>query len=73
MSIRLPRRCSDAATADAGAHRTGRRRRVRLDGIGGKLFTSPKTADTYPRMEKLEMTHGSELVQVAVKAGLLKG
>lgn len=42
--------------------------------IGEKLFISPKTVDTYRArlMEKLGLTHRSELVRTAVKAGLLK-
>ena len=41
--------------------------------IGAKLFISPKTVDTYRArvMEKLGLTHRSELVRMAVKAGLL--
>jgi two-component system, NarL family, response regulator NreC len=42
--------------------------------IGEKLFISPKTVDTYRAriMEKLGLTHRSELVRFALKAGLLK-
>ncbi len=42
--------------------------------IGEKLFISPKTVDTYRGriMEKLGLTHRSELVRFALKAGLLK-
>jgi two-component system, NarL family, response regulator NreC len=42
--------------------------------IGAKLFISPKTVDTYRSriMEKLGLTHRSELVQHALRAGLLK-
>lgn len=42
--------------------------------IGAKLFISPKTVDTYRSriMEKLGLHHRSELVRVALKAGLLK-
>jgi two-component system response regulator NreC len=42
--------------------------------IGGKLFISPKTVDTYRSriMQKLELTHRSELVRFALQAGLLK-
>lgn len=42
--------------------------------IGEKLFISPKTVDTYRArvMEKLGLTHRSELVRTAIKAGLLK-
>ena len=42
--------------------------------IGDKLFISPKTVDTYRArvMEKLGLTHRSELVRMAVRAGLLK-
>lgn len=42
--------------------------------IGGKLFISPKTVDTYRArvMEKLGLTHRSELVRMAVKAGMLQ-
>ena len=41
--------------------------------IGIKLFISPKTVDTYRArvMSKLGLTHRHELVQVAVKSGLL--
>jgi DNA-binding CsgD family transcriptional regulator len=42
--------------------------------IGEKLFISPKTVDTYRSriMEKLGLTHRSELVRQALRAGLLK-
>jgi two-component system, NarL family, response regulator NreC len=42
--------------------------------IGEKLFISPKTVDTYRSriMEKLGLTHRSELVRHALRAGLLK-
>ena len=42
--------------------------------IGIKLVISPKTVDTYRArvMGKLGLTHRYELVQVAVKSGLLK-
>ncbi len=42
--------------------------------IGEKLFISPKTVDTYRSriMQKLELTHRSELVRFALNAGLLK-
>lgn len=42
--------------------------------IGQKLFISPKTVDTYRArlMEKLGLTHRSELVRTALKGGLLK-
>jgi two-component system, NarL family, response regulator NreC len=42
--------------------------------IGEKLFISPKTVDTYRSriMEKLGLTHRSELVRHALQAGLLK-
>jgi two-component system response regulator NreC len=42
--------------------------------IGEKLFISPKTVDTYRAriMEKLGLTHRSELVRFALNAGLLK-
>jgi two-component system, NarL family, response regulator NreC len=42
--------------------------------IGEKLFISPKTVDTYRSriMEKLGLTHRSQLVRSALKAGLLK-
>ena len=42
--------------------------------IGEKLFISPKTVDTYRAriMEKLGLTHRSELVRFALRAGLLK-
>ncbi|MEX1183174.1 MAG: response regulator transcription factor [Gemmatimonadota bacterium] len=41
--------------------------------IGAKLFISPKTVDTYRArvMEKLGLNHRSELVRMAVKAGML--
>ncbi|CAN5737373.1 response regulator transcription factor [soil metagenome] len=42
--------------------------------IGKKLFLSPKTVDTYRSriMQKLRLTHRSELVRFALKTGLLK-
>jgi len=42
--------------------------------IGKKLFISPKTVDTYRSriMEKLGLTHRSDLVRFALKTGLLK-
>jgi two-component system response regulator NreC len=42
--------------------------------IGAKLFISPKTVDTYRSrvMEKLGLTHRSELVKLALETGLLK-
>src|SRR5262245_55094402 len=42
--------------------------------IGEKLFISPKTVDTYRArvMEKLGLTHRSELVKFALDTGLLK-
>lgn len=42
--------------------------------IGERLFISPKTVDTYRSrvMEKLGLTHRSELVRFALQAGLLK-
>lgn len=42
--------------------------------IGKKLFLSPKTVDTYRArlMQKLELTHRSELVRLALQTGLLK-
>lgn len=42
--------------------------------IGGKLFISPKTVDTYRSrvMEKLGLNHRSELIRFALNAGLLK-
>ncbi len=42
--------------------------------IGEKLFISPKTVDTYRSriMQKLELTHRSELVRFALSSGLLK-
>jgi two-component system, NarL family, response regulator NreC len=42
--------------------------------IGEKLFISPKTVDTYRSrvMEKLGLTHRSELVRFALETGLLK-
>jgi len=42
--------------------------------IGKKLFISPKTVDTYRSriMRKLELTHRSELVRFALRAGLLR-
>jgi DNA-binding NarL/FixJ family response regulator len=41
--------------------------------IGKRLFISPKTVDTYRSriMEKLELTHRSELVRFALRVGLL--
>ncbi|HET9949007.1 MAG TPA: response regulator transcription factor [Longimicrobiales bacterium] len=42
--------------------------------IGKKLFISPKTVDTYRAriMEKLGLSHRSELVRFALRVGLLK-
>jgi two-component system response regulator NreC len=42
--------------------------------IGEKLFISPKTVDTYRSriMQKLGLTHRSELVRFALETGLLK-
>jgi two-component system, NarL family, response regulator NreC len=42
--------------------------------IGDKLFISPKTVDTYRSriMQKLDLSHRSELVRFALNAGLLK-
>ena len=42
--------------------------------IGKKLFLSPKTVDTYRArlMQKLELSHRSELVRLALQTGLLK-
>ncbi len=42
--------------------------------IGQKLFISPKTVDTYRSriMDKLGLTHRSELVRFALRVGLLK-
>jgi two-component system response regulator NreC len=42
--------------------------------IGKKLFISGKTVDTYRSriMQKLGLTHRSELVRFALKVGLLK-
>jgi len=42
--------------------------------IGGKLFISPKTVDTYRSriMKKLKLNHRSELVRFALRVGLLK-
>lgn len=42
--------------------------------IGKKLFLSPKTVDTYRArlMQKLGMTHRSELVRFALSTGLLR-
>lgn len=41
--------------------------------IGDKLIISPKTADTYRQraMEKLNLTHRSDLIKFAVRAGIL--
>jgi len=41
--------------------------------IGGKLFISPKTVDTYKQriQEKLGLLHRSDYVQLALKLGLL--
>ena len=43
--------------------------------IGKKLFLSPKTVDTYRArlMQKLGLSHRSELVRLALDTGLLKG
>lgn len=42
--------------------------------IGGRLFLSPKTVDTYRSriMQKLGLSHRSELVRFALRTGLLK-
>ena len=42
--------------------------------IGKKLFLSPKTVDTYRArlMQKLGLSHRSELVRLALKTGVLK-
>jgi two-component system response regulator NreC len=42
--------------------------------IGKKLFLSPKTVDTYRArlMQKLGLTHRSELIQLALQTGVLK-
>ena len=42
--------------------------------IGKKLFISPKTVDTYRSriMDKLGLSHRSELVRFALRVGLLK-
>ena len=42
--------------------------------IGQKLFISPKTVDTYRSriMDKLGLSHRSELVRFALRVGLLK-
>jgi DNA-binding CsgD family transcriptional regulator len=42
--------------------------------IGSTLLISPKTVDTYRArvMGKLGLTHRSELVRMAIKAGMLK-
>ena len=42
--------------------------------IGKKLFLSPKTVDTYRSrlMQKLGLSHRSELVRFALKTGVLK-
>ena len=42
--------------------------------IGKKLFISPKTVDTYRSriMQKLGLSHRSELVRFALRVGLLK-
>ncbi len=42
--------------------------------IGKKLFISPKTVDTYRSrlMQKLGLTHRSELIKLALRTGLLK-
>jgi DNA-binding NarL/FixJ family response regulator len=42
--------------------------------IGKKLYLSPKTVDTYRSrlMQKLGLTHRSELVRLALQTGLLK-
>ena len=42
--------------------------------IGKKLYLSPKTVDTYRArlMQKLGLTHRSELVRLALETGLLK-
>lgn len=42
--------------------------------VGKKLFLSPKTVDTYRArlMQKLGLSHRSELVRLALKTGMLK-
>jgi two-component system response regulator NreC len=42
--------------------------------VGKKLFLSPKTVDTYRArlMQKLGLSHRSELVRLALKTGVLK-
>ena len=42
--------------------------------IGKKLYLSPKTVDTYRArlMQKLGLSHRSELVRLALDTGLLK-
>jgi two-component system, NarL family, response regulator NreC len=72
----------EPAEADPLARLTDRERDVMMytaegfssSEIGEKLFISPKTVDTYRSriMEKLGLTHRSELVRHALKAGLLK-
>jgi two-component system, NarL family, response regulator NreC len=72
----------EPAEADPLDRLTGRERDVMMytaegfssSEIGEKLFISPKTVDTYRSriMEKLGLTHRSELVRHALQAGLLK-
>ena len=42
--------------------------------IGDQIFISPKTVDTYRQraMEKLELEHRSDLIQFALRAGILE-
>jgi two-component system response regulator NreC len=42
--------------------------------VGKKLFLSPKTVDTYRSrlMQKLGLSHRSELVRFALQTGVLK-
>jgi two-component system response regulator NreC len=42
--------------------------------IGKKLFLSPKTVDTYRArlMQKLGLTHRSELIRLALEVGVLR-
>jgi two-component system response regulator NreC len=73
---------ADAGESDALGNLTERERDVlqqTVQGyssseIGAKLFISPKTVDTYRSrvMEKLGLTHRSELVKLALETGLLK-
>jgi hypothetical protein len=62
------------AVGSGSSRRTGGAALHAVITIGEKLFISPKTVDTYRSrvMEKLGLTHRSELVRFALETGLLK-